>query len=112
MVIEEFAQPLLENCQTPEEWRKAFTVAIVGWNYALLDEAGERGALQEVLGTAPGLDEEAFHRIMEVLVERKRKLFPHINRFVVDHDLRFVGGNPYLSVASSLDPSATDTEPR
>ena len=98
-VIEDFAEPLLEGADTPDEFRKALTIAMIAWNYSLLDEA----ARAEPDPTRAELMADPLVRDMfEALIERKRQLYPDNRRAILDFQLIPNGTSHQFNVVSTL----------
>ncbi len=48
---------------------------------------------------------------LELLVARRRQVFGGVNRWVLDHELRFDDGRPHLTVLSAVIDEDFSTEP-
>jgi hypothetical protein len=100
-VLEEFAAPLLEGVDSPEELKKALVIAMIAWNYSLLDEArrAEPDAACQALCADPVGKE-----VLERLLIRKQELFPDNHRAILDFELIPNGTEFRFNVISTLDP--------
>jgi hypothetical protein len=100
-VLEEFAEPLLRAADSPEGIRKAVLVAIVAWNYSLLDEQSkaEPDASHAALMADP-----TTRTIFEWLVKRKEQLYPHNRRIILDFKLVPTGTKFQFNVISTFAP--------
>lgn len=79
-VIEDFAAPLLDIADSPEDVEKALMIAAFAWNYALLKESGSA----DVDRDEPGLlADPAIRKILDALVIRKRELYPDNRRAIL-----------------------------
>jgi len=98
-VIQDFAEPLLDGADSPEEVKKALVIAMVAWNHSLLQEAGEPG-----LGGIKSdlLADPTVRGVFESLVERKWALYPDNRRFILDYELIPSGHEYRFNVISTL----------
>jgi hypothetical protein len=82
--IATYAKPLLDQTDgSPEQLNKAFALAQLCWNLAILPEEGRDGALAEMrLNLKMSDDEfEAFRcSIVVPMIRRHEEMFPHIHR--------------------------------
>jgi len=83
-VLEEFAQPLLDLAESPEETERALLVAMIAWNYSLMNEAG--GPTSEVLDSSL-LADPHMRAGFQALVKRKQELFPDNKRYILDYQM-------------------------
>jgi len=102
-VITEFAEPLLKVAYSEQSYEIAIMMAIACWNLTLLPEEKHEELLARIVTETTKTYE---HRkdtesVARVLVERKKLLFPHIKKFVVNHDIQFLDGKMILNVAST-----------
>jgi len=83
-VIQDFAEPLLEGAESPQEINKALLIAMVAWNYSLLDDAARSNPdpAQAAILSAPGVKE-----VFEALLRRKEQLYPDNRRAILDYEL-------------------------
>jgi hypothetical protein len=96
-VLEEFAQPLLRDAQSLDELKKALLVAMVAWNHSLLDEAAAaESEMASRLFANPN-----FRPVLNALIARKKQLYPHNRRFILDYELVADGAGLQLNVVSS-----------
>jgi hypothetical protein len=99
-ILSGFARPLLDMCDSKEDYAKFLRLAVVAWNAALLPEQERAGFLHDtkitdVLGPQ-GM------QIMEYLIERKLDLFPDKKRPVLDIEAVDLGDRFSLRVISGL----------
>jgi hypothetical protein len=98
-VIQDFAEPLLEQGSSGEEYRAAFGIAIIAWNLSLLPEAAREQKLTQSIRPELGPQGEA---ILVTMVQRKLALYPDIQRQILDFELTPMGGDEFhLDVMSS-----------
>src|SRR5438067_1142144 len=78
-VLEDFAEPLLSAARSPEDTKKALLIAMVAWNYSLLDDAAraESDSAQSKLLADPDM-----RSIFEYLEARKQQLYPDNRRAI------------------------------
>ncbi|MCI5148871.1 MAG: hypothetical protein D3916_05695 [Candidatus Electrothrix sp. MAN1_4] len=104
-VIEDFAKPLLVGCTSDEHRKTAIQFAIIVWNLSLLPEDAQDNGIQVIINTlsSPGnLDEiNQLKGDINSLLNRKKVIFPHIQRAVVEYQFSGVGSNLRLEIASS-----------
>lgn len=113
-VILEFAHPLTENIDD-DQFETAITVAILCWNIALLPEDEQERELG-LLRTRMAKDMPAWwvHDLKawtQRLVDRKRKLFGHDRRMVVNYTFTDQGDDLHLYVASTYVPDSPPANP-
>jgi len=84
VVLQNFADPLLETAETEEDLRRAFLMAMVAWNYTLLDDVsrGEPDAER-----AKFLSDPVVREVFEFLIARKQQLYPDNRRAILDFEL-------------------------
>ena len=104
-VLMEFIEPYIKSLKTDEEHKKLITLAIVAWNTALLPEEEQQEMVDEALSKAVPPDTRTpLKRIMNQLIERKKKYFSDNKRFILGYELSRSGESLSLSVASTLSP--------
>ena len=103
-VILEFAEPLLHEAEGDREYSGALALAITAWNASQLPGRTWKETLPEHLqAMAPGEDftDELEHLFTE-LVQRRRRLHPHVERLVLDYELTRSRSSRRLNVVSTL----------
>jgi len=102
-VIAEFAQPLLEEAVDNKSAEVAVLMAVACWNVAMMPEDEQEKMIKEVIFKTSATKEEAkiAESVARMLVVRKKELFPHIKKFVVEHDVQFIKGKMVLNVLSA-----------
>jgi len=99
--ILEFAKPLLDEYPDDPDYKAAIELAIVCWNIAVLPEDQQERELRSLVKTVrkglPGIE-----LVARTLVNRKRTLFAHDRRMVMDHILVGKGKSRCLYVTSPL----------
>ena len=105
-IILELADPLLDgDVSNPKEVDFIVQLTIVAWNKAMFPADRQAAMEKEIIDTLvpPDGDAEKVGTIiqaMEIVEDRRRKLFPNLRRFVVDYDLRVSEGRVVLNVLS------------
>ena len=104
-VIENFAESILVGCTNDKDIKNTIKFAILVWNLTILPEDEQKKIFQdlvETLSSPNNIDEinNSKHYINS-LINRKRKLFPHIKRAVIDYQFSGSGSNLRLDIASA-----------
>ena len=103
-VILRFAQPLTDNVDD-DHFGIAITLAILCWNVALLPKDEQEKELRLVASKIAEDKSAGFADEMESwtrwLVDRKKKLFGHDRRMVVDYTVEDRGDSHHLYVVST-----------
>jgi hypothetical protein len=107
-IIFQFAQPLLKDANSIKEEKGAISLAITGWNLALLPKNLQADHIKEItqnLNSSAGSDSfsDDAPKIFKFLIARKKSLFPKINRLVLDFELLETPNGLHLNVVSSAD---------
>lgn len=113
-VILDFARPLTENVED-DQFKTAITLAILCWNVALLPE-DDQGREIGLLKTKMAKDMPAWWvRDLEGwtrrLVDRKKKLFGHDRRMVMNYTITDEGDDFHLYVVSARVPDSPTASP-
>jgi hypothetical protein len=99
-VLEDFAEPLLREAKTPEDTKKALLIAMVAWNYSLLDDA----ARQDPNAPHAAMMADPIVRDMfNSLAARKQALYPNNRRIILDFQLIPNGSEYRFNVVSTMD---------
>ena len=99
----EFAQPLLDviDLRDREAYEKAVLTAICFWNCAVMQqEPGNDRKIKKLL--KPFMKDADGKAIATHMLDRKRLLFPDLNRYIVNYELVDQGDDYHLSVASTF----------
>jgi len=108
-VILEFARPLTENI-ADDQFETAITLVILCWNIALLPESKRERELQLVIDSMAKDKPAWWVRDLEGwvrrLVDRKRNLFGHDHRMVVNYTITDEGDGFHLYVVSAHVPDS------
>ncbi len=110
-VILQLAEPLLkQHGKTPERAEGIISLTIAGWNKSIFPLDKQPSIEKDLIdcfvpkdgsAEAVGL---AVH-LMDLIAERREKLFSHISKIVVDYDLEISGGRLTLNVTSASIPN-------
>ena len=105
-VILELADPLLEgDVANPKEVDFIVQLTIAAWNKAMFSSDRQAAMEKEIIDTLlpPDGDAEQVGTIiqaLDIVEERRKKLFPNLRRFVVDYDLQVSEGRVALNIVS------------
>lgn len=102
-VIADFATPLLNEALDDSSAEMAISMAVTCWNLSLLpqDEHDRMINDMKVKLSETKSDEKIVEDIARMFIERKKALFFHIKRLVVNYDVKFVDGKLHLNVVST-----------
>ncbi len=104
-VLLDFAEPLLDEAKSDKEKRTAIAISTLIWNASLLPEREQTEAIEKACyDLAPSknaTDVAIFMHITDMLLERKKKYFPSIDRMIVDYQISETQGSLHLDVVST-----------
>ena len=106
-VVLQLAEPLLkQHGKTPQRAEALIMLTIAGWNKSmfppdkqpliekdLIDGFVPRVGMAEDVGVAV--------QIMDLISERRQKLFPDLRKIIVDYELEISGGRLTLNISSA-----------
>jgi hypothetical protein len=106
-VILQLAEPLMkQHGSTPERAEAIIMLTIGGWNKSmfpldkqpliekdLIDAFVPKDGSAEAVGVAI--------EVMDIIVERRQKLFPDLRKIIVDYEVEIGGGRLTLNVSSA-----------
>ncbi len=106
-IIIDYAQPLLDAATNAETQKQAITTAIIGWNLSLFPEeqhACQIEEIKEILGNSVESEQQKKEAIevFNFLLERKKSLYPEVNRMVIDFELIETPKGYHLNVVSNV----------
>jgi hypothetical protein len=105
-VIQDFAEPLLLESVTDAEVKDAIKFSILVWNASLVPSPERENVVETLIKelSNPDLPDrtESVKSYIDMLLERKKDLFPDIDRTIVDCQFSESGSKLRLDVASSL----------
>lgn len=98
-VLEDFAEPLLNVAKSPDDTRKALLVAMLAWNYSLLNDAdgAESGPVHSALLADPYM-----RALFDFLLARKQQLYPDNKRVILDFQIIPNGTEFHFNVISTM----------
>jgi len=105
-IILELADPLLDgDVSNPNEVDFIVQLTIAAWNKAMFSSDRQAAMEKEMIDTLvpPDGDAEQVGTIiqaLDIIEERRERLFPNLRRFVVDYDLQVSEGRVALNVIS------------
>ena len=103
-VIGDFAEPLLTDCKSNDDIKKSIQFAVVVWNLTMLPEDEQDKIIQNLVKTlsTPGNIDQINRAKLEIssFINRKKKMFPHIQRTIIDYQFSGAGSNLRLDIAS------------
>ena len=96
-------EPEWDRCRDEEAMRKLLTLGMAAWNAALMKRSERTALLEELAQSFPMELRQEFLQVVEPFIQRKEKLFPHIQRPILSFELTWASGKqPYLTVLSGL----------
>ena len=105
-VMQDFAEPLLLESVTDAEVKDAIKFSILVWNASLVPSPERENLVETLIKelSNPDLPDhtESVKSYIDMLLERKKDLFPDIDRTIVDCQFSGSGSKLRLDVASSL----------
>jgi hypothetical protein len=103
--ISQLIEPFREDAPDLEAFRNLVTFACLAWNLCLLPVKEQDAAINKVVATAKGQPEDALDMLglITELMDRKRKLFPHVSRMIMDYKVTERGNDFHIAIASTLE---------
>ena len=106
-VISHLAEPLIDQMGTsPDKIESVIMMTVLAWNVSLFPPEQRAEQLQAAARKVMAGDSEAIaqlHWICDLIAERKRKFYPHLNQFILDvHFTREPDDSVYFEVAYRL----------
>jgi hypothetical protein len=105
-VILELADPLLDgDVSNAKEVDFIVQLTIAAWNKAIFPADRQAAMEKEIIDTLVPPDGKAEQvgtviQALDIVDERRKKLFPNLRRFVVDYDLQVSEGSVALNILS------------
>lgn len=100
-VILDLAEDLLEAAETKSQYNSAITITCIAWNLATLNSEEYKNSLERQLSK---MGDQSYQqdtlKIIDALVEKKNRLYPDINRVILDYDLIGNKHNFHLNIVS------------
>ena len=102
-VILDLADDLLEAAETKPQYDSAIAITCIAWNLATANSAEYAKSLERGLNKIDDqLHQEDTLKIINALVKKKNRLYPDINRVILDYDLIGNKNNFHLNVVSTV----------
>jgi len=107
-VILQFAEPLTEAIPDEDDnaFKNAISFAIISWNASLLPAEEREAFIEQMADELAGVDAQDYAtllQIVDMLLERKQKLFYENYRFIIDCQVKITSKTRQLYVVSTLD---------
>ena len=103
-VIEKFAEPLLTDCKNDNDIKNSIRFAVVVWNLTMFPEDEQDKRIQEFVETlsTPGNIDQINQAKLEInsFINRKKKMFPHIQRAIIDYQFSGAGSSLRIDIVS------------
>ncbi len=113
-VLEDFVEPYRESPETKESMRRLLTLGTIAWNLALSPESKRQGMIDRVFNKDLLNGDEKLKAeiqgLIEELIARKNRYFSENRRMIVDFELKELGNDYHISVASTLSPEFSESE--
>lgn len=106
-VVLQLAEPLLkQHGKTPERAEALIMLTIAGWNKSMFPPDKQPLIEKDLIDTFVPKEGHAEDvgvavQIMDLVSDRRQKLFPHLRKIIVDYDLEISGGRLTLNVTSA-----------
>ncbi|HUY87834.1 MAG TPA: hypothetical protein VMV10_03775 [Pirellulales bacterium] len=113
-VLLKLAEPLIQRPgTTARQAESIIALTVVAWNKSLLPPGSQPELEKEIVDAFVPQDGYAEDvgtvvEVMELIAERRARLFPDIRKFVVDYELSFPPGTLTLNVTSAPVPNPLD----
>jgi len=113
-VLEDFIEPYRESNETKGSMRTLLTIGIIAWNLALSPESKRQEMIDRVFNKDLLKGDKRLKAdiqgLIDELIARKNRYFSENKRMIVDFELKELGSEYHLSVASSLSPEFSESE--
>ncbi len=102
-VLEDFVEPYRKLVNSKESFKKLLSLAIVAWNATLFRNDDQKSHFQKLLSVFSHAARDDGQKIIEEMMERKRKFFPHYDRAILGFEVTDTGtiNRWHLSVIST-----------
>lgn len=103
--ISKLIGPYRDDAPDYHSFSNLVTFACIAWNTSILPENQRMEALDKMLEVIPGTMEDRLgtFALLTELMDRKRKLFPHVSRMIVEHKVTDLGNDFHIAIASTLE---------
>ena len=103
-IIQDFGEPLFDECETDNEREMMLTICIMIWNICLMPKDLRKEEIKRILDTLAGDDNDAYmfwSGLIKSQMFRKEMYFSQIRRFIYDYKINKKGNELRLSIVSS-----------
>ena len=102
--ISKIIAPYRDMAQDYESFRKLVTVACAAWNATILPVEKRESMLTDMRKLMPDQQSrEDFTAIVKELMKRKNKLYPKVNRMIVQFKVTDRGNDFHIAIASTME---------
>jgi len=106
--ISKIIAPYRKYAQDYDSFHRLVMVACAAWNATILPVDKRDGMLADMRATMPDRQSrEDFTEIVKELMERKNRLYPNINRMIVQFKVTDLGNDFHIAVASTIENKET-----
>lgn len=100
-VLMRFVEPYAKYAACEEDFETLYSVASLAWNAALLPDR-ESNKFDDLVEEYAGPGEDETRLIINELIHRKKRYFAEYSRIILKYDVKMIGREIYVSVASTL----------
>ena len=103
-IILDFAEPLLDECETDKERERMMPICIMIWNICLMPRELRKEEIKRMLDIIAGDDNDTYmfwSGLIKSQMFRKEMYFSHIRRLICDYKIDKKGNELKLSIVSS-----------
>jgi hypothetical protein len=102
--ISQLIEPYKDDAPDYKAFRTLVTFGCTAWNASILPQDQRTEMLEKVLAalTAGKKDHAEMLEFVNELMDRKKRLFPHVTRMIVDFKVTDRGDDFHIAVASTL----------
>jgi hypothetical protein len=96
--------PYRDAAQDYESFHKLVVLACIAWNAAILPAKQREGMLAHISKLMPNQQSrEDFTKIVKELMKRKNKLYPNVNRMIIEFKVTERKNDFHIAVASTIE---------
>ena len=103
-VLLDFLDPLLERCETQDEFENLINFGITAWNATFMSPDELKECVDQALGDLPFLKRWRAKAALKKMMRRKEQYFAENRRIILDYHLRMTKDGPHVSVVSTISP--------
>lgn len=109
-IILDLADFILKEASTKQQEHSAISIACLAWNISILDSIRGQKCLEDFFKDEDDPDFKAdIEDIIEIIIEKKRRYYPDINRIIVDFELLQNKKDLHLTIMSFVPEKEADT---